>query len=122
VGVSAPVVGSPGVVGGVALPPPAAGWGLAYVERVTVHHHPSPKRHSPGRRVAAIRRSRLLTALMRLPGADVLRIARGGILEGPRGWEGLLRALPDVPAALRHRRRIPDWVHADLRRLSTGWS
>jgi GT2 family glycosyltransferase len=117
-----PVVRFPGEEERVALDLAAAGWGLAYVERVTVHHHPSPKRHSPGRRVAAIRRSRLLTALMRLPGADVLRIARGGILEGPRGWEGLLRALPDVPAALRHRRRIPDWVHADLRRLSTGES
>ena len=44
---------------------------MAYVDRVTVHHHPSSHRDAPARRQAAIWRSRLLTAVMRLPAADV---------------------------------------------------
>jgi GT2 family glycosyltransferase len=115
-----PVVRFPGEEERVALDLAAAGWGLAYVDEVTVHHHPSPRRHAPGRRRAAVWRSRSLTALMRLPAGDVLRTVRAALRDGYRGWEGLARALPDVPAALRRRRPIPEAVRCDLRRLSGG--
>jgi GT2 family glycosyltransferase len=113
-----PVVRFPGEEERVALDLAAAGWGLAYVDAVTVHHHPSVKRHSPGRRRAAVTRSRALTAVMRLPLREVVAVVRDAVLDGPRGWEGLVRGVPDLPAALRRRRPIPPQVRADLRRLA----
>ena len=113
-----PVVRFPGEEERLALDLAAAGWAMAYVDDVTVHHHPSPRRHAPGRRQAAIWRSRLLTAVMRLPAGDVGRLLGDALRTGRPGREGLVRALPDVPAALRRRRPIPPGVRADLRRLA----
>jgi GT2 family glycosyltransferase len=113
-----PVVRFPGEEERVALDLAAAGWGLAYVDEVTVHHHPSPRRHAPARRQAAIWRSRLLTALMRLPAGDVVRLLGGAARTGRPGLEGLARALPDLPAALRRRRPIPAELRAQLRTLA----
>jgi GT2 family glycosyltransferase len=96
----------------------AAGWGLAYVDEVTVHHHPSVWRDGPGRRQAAIWRSRLLTALMRHPLGDVGQLLVRAVLTGRPGVEGLVRAVPDVPAALRSRRPTPPQVREGLRRLA----
>ena len=115
-----PVVRVPGEEERVALDLAAAGWGLAYVDAVTVHHHPSIQRHSPVRRQVVIWRSRMLTAVMRLPVGDVARLLATAMTSGRPGLEGLLRALPDVPAALRRRRPIPARVRADLRRLAEG--
>ena len=42
------VVRFPGEEERLALDLAAAGWGLAYVDSVTVHHHPSPRRDAPG--------------------------------------------------------------------------
>lgn len=114
-----PVVRFPGEEERVALDLAAAGWGLAYVDEVTVHHHPSPRRDAPGPRQAALWRSRLLTALMRLSWPDVgAQLARA--VRSRRGLEGLWRALPDVPAALRRRRPVPAQVRNDLRLLAGG--
>ena len=113
-----PVVRFPGEEERVALDLAAAGWGLAYVDEVTVHHHPSPNRHAPGRRKAAVWRSKVLTGLMRFPARDLPPLFRDVVRAGPRAVEGLLRALPDVPAALRQRHPIPASVRADLRRLA----
>jgi GT2 family glycosyltransferase len=112
-----PVVRFPGEEERVALDLATAGWGLAYVDEVTVHHHPSPRRHAAGRRQAAIWRSRLLTALMRRPARDLAGLVATAV-RSRRGVEGLLRALPDVAEALRRRRPVPDLVRADLRLLA----
>jgi GT2 family glycosyltransferase len=108
------VVRFPGEEERVALDLAAAGWELAYVDDVTVHHHPSPVRHAPARRQVAIWRSRLLTALMRLPAGDVLRTVAGAVRAGRPGIVGTLRALPDAPGALQRRRVIPPVVRASL--------
>jgi GT2 family glycosyltransferase len=113
------VVRFPGEEERVALDLATAGWGLAYVDGVTVHHHPSPRRDAPGPRRAAVWRSRLLTALMRLPWPEVVR-QLGTAVRTPRGVQGLARALPDVPAALRRRRPIPQQVRSGLRVLAEG--
>src|SRR4051812_6941439 len=55
-----PVVRFPGEEERVALDLVAAGWGIAYVDAVTVHHHPSPRRHSPAQRQGARLRRRPL--------------------------------------------------------------
>jgi GT2 family glycosyltransferase len=112
-----PVVRFPGEEERVALDLAAAGWGMAYVEEVVVHHHPSPRRHSPEERKAAIWRSKLLTAVMRLPVRDVVRLHAAALRERP-GRAGLVRGLRDVPAAVRGRRRIPAWLDDQLRLLA----
>jgi GT2 family glycosyltransferase len=112
------VVRFPGEEERLALDLAAAGWGLAYVDAVTVHHHPSVRRDRPGRRQAGIWRSRLLTALMRHPAGDVGGLLVRAALAGRPGVEGLVRAVPDVPAALRHRRPMPSQVREGLRRLA----
>ncbi len=112
------VIRFPGEEERLALDLASAGWTMAYVEEVTIHHHPSPRREAPERRQAGIWRSRLLTATMRLPVADVAALLIAAVRAGRPGLTGLARALPDVPAALRHRRPIPAGVRADLRLLT----
>jgi GT2 family glycosyltransferase len=113
-----PVVRFPGEEERLALDLAAAGWGMSYVDAVTVHHHPSPHRHAPGRRQAAIWRSRVLTAVMRRSPADLARVVGAAARSGRPGVEGLVRAAPDLPAALRRRRPIPAHVRADVRLLA----
>ena len=112
-----PVVRFPGEEERLSLDLAAAGWDIAYVDSVTVHHHPSTRRHDPGARRTAIWRSKVLTAVMRLPLRDVVRTAVTALRTGAPERRGLRRALPDLPAALRRRRRVPDAVLADLRLL-----
>jgi GT2 family glycosyltransferase len=113
-----PVVRFPGEEERLALDLAAAGWGLAYVDSVTVHHHPSPQRHSPVRRQAAIWRSRVLTAVMRHHVPELAGVLVTAVRSGRPGVEGLIRAAPDLPAALLRRRPIPPGVRADLRLLA----
>ena len=112
-----PVVRFPGEEERLSLDLAAAGWGIAYVDGVTVHHHPSTKRHAPEQRRTAIWRSRLLTAVMRRPWPEVCRLALTAVHTGPER-RGLLRALRELPAALRRREPIPVSVRADLRVLA----
>jgi GT2 family glycosyltransferase len=112
------VVRFPGEEERLALDLAAAGWGMAYVDEVTVHHHPSPRRHAPEQRQAAIWRSRVLTALMRRPAPDVARLVLQGMRTGGPQRRGLVDALPDMPAALRRRRSLPPQVRTELRMLA----
>jgi GT2 family glycosyltransferase len=111
------VVRFPGEEERVALDLAAAGWGLAYVDEVTVHHHPSTHREPNTTRQTGIWRSRVLTALMRYPlpavAGQLLRAARAG----RPGLSGLAGALPRVPAALRARRVLPTTVMTGVREL-----
>jgi GT2 family glycosyltransferase len=113
-----PVVRFPGEEERLALDLAAAGWGMAYVDSLTVHHHPSPRRDAPGRRQAGIWRSKLLTAVMRYPVPDVAEVLAAAARSGRPGLEGLARALPDLPAALARRRPIPPEVRAGVRLLA----
>ncbi|SFF76161.1 glycosyltransferase family 2 protein [Blastococcus tunisiensis] len=112
------VIRFPGEEERLALDLAAAGWGLAYVDAVTVHHHPSTRRDGAGRRQAGIARSRVLTAVMRHPLPEVARAVADAVRSGRPGLEGLARALPDLPAAVRRRRPVPERVRADLRTLA----
>jgi GT2 family glycosyltransferase len=115
-----PVVRFPGEEERLSLDLAAAGWGLAYVDEVTVHHHPSTRRDDPAARRTAIWRSKLLTAVMRLPPSDVLRVVRAGVRAGAPERRGLLRALRDLPRAVRHRHRVPGSVLAARRLLEAS--
>jgi GT2 family glycosyltransferase len=96
----------------------AAGWGMAYVDSLTVHHHPSSRRHAPEQRRTAIWRSKVLTALMRRPAREVAQLVLEALRSGAPERRALLRALPDVPAALSARRPLPPRVREQLRVLA----
>jgi GT2 family glycosyltransferase len=114
------VVRFPGEEERLALDLATAGWAIAYVREVTVHHHPSVRRHAPGRRQAAIWRSRVLTAVMRHHVPELAAVLKDAVRAGRPGLEGLLRAVPDLPGALRSRRPIPPRLRADLDLLGRG--
>jgi GT2 family glycosyltransferase len=97
----------------------ASGWGLAYVEDVVAHHHPSPRRDPAGRRRVQVR-NRLWFAWLRRPpqvvALSTLRaLARSAFDRNAR--DGLGEALRGLPWVLAERRRLPARVEADLRRL-----
>jgi GT2 family glycosyltransferase len=93
-----------------------AGWGLAYVDDVVAHHHPSTARDSVARQARAAR-NRLLTAVMRRPWPVVLRAATEDLRGGPAGRLAVAQALLKLPAALGRRRTIPAHVEAARRLL-----
>jgi GT2 family glycosyltransferase len=94
----------------------AMNWGLAYVEDVVAHHHPSPVR-DPVARAARAARNELLTAVMRRPWPVVVRAVTAAARTGTPGRLALRQALPVLPRALRRRRRLPQHVEDARRRL-----
>ena len=94
------------------------GWGLAYVDRVVAHHHPSPAR-DPVARQARAARNRLLTTVLRRPWPVVLAAVVDDLRDGRAGRMAVRQSLPRVPRALRRRRTVPLEVEA-ARRLLDG--
>ncbi|WP_328470003.1 glycosyltransferase [Actinoplanes sp. NBC_00393] len=95
----------------------AAGWWLCYDEALVVRHFPQPAGRDDGARRRIEARNRMLTALLRRPPAVVARTLVSAARDSPAaGWD-VLRALP---WALRHRRRLPPAVEANLARLPSG--
>jgi hypothetical protein len=102
----------------VALDLQSAGWGLAYVEDVVAHHHPSTQRpHSAGRE-RLLARNALLTACMRRPWPVVAHRTAEAWRAGGESRAGALAVVPRLPKALLRRRRVPEAVEARLRTLS----
>ncbi|MEV0756697.1 glycosyltransferase [Streptosporangium sp. NPDC050280] len=94
----------------------AAGWGLAYVDDVVAHHHPSASRDVSRRRVLASRNA-VLNAVLRRPWPVVTRTVLTAACEGPAGWRGLGYALRKLPRALANRRTLSPLVEAARRSL-----
>jgi GT2 family glycosyltransferase len=92
------------------------GWGLAYVDSVVAHHHPSPVRDSLDRQARAAR-NRLLTMILRRPWPVVLAAMAGDLRAGRAGRMAVRQTLPRLPRALRRRRRLPAEVEAARRLL-----
>jgi N-acetylglucosaminyl-diphospho-decaprenol L-rhamnosyltransferase len=99
----------------------AAGWGLAYVEEVVAHHHPSRSRDPEGRRRVQVRNG-LWSIWLRRP----LGVAAGRTLSmlmeaagDAGGRTGVVEAVRGLPWVLRARRPVPREVEADLRRLGS---
>jgi N-acetylglucosaminyl-diphospho-decaprenol L-rhamnosyltransferase len=93
----------------------AAGWQLAYVDRVVAHHHPSPSR-DPARRRVVQRRNATYTRVLRRPLPVVARgVARD--LRHPEGRAALAEAARRLPWLVRERRRVPASLEAQVRLL-----
>ena len=96
------------------------GWGLAYVDAVVAHHHPSPSRDPAGRRRVQLRNA-LWSAWLRRPlGGAARQTAQLAALalHQPGASSGLLLALLGLPWVLRERRPIPKELEAALRTLT----
>jgi GT2 family glycosyltransferase len=97
----------------------ARGWGLAYVDEVVAHHHPSPVRDPAGRRRRQVRNA-LWSAWLRRPlgGAarQTVRLAALAVHQ-PGAWQGVLLAMGGLPWVLRERRPVPRDLEAAIRRL-----
>jgi N-acetylglucosaminyl-diphospho-decaprenol L-rhamnosyltransferase len=94
----------------------AAGWGLAYVPELVVHHHPSPSGRSPAARRRREIRNGLLTAWLRRPLPAVARAAAAA-LSTRDGRAGLADAARALPRLARERRLLPPTVEAARARL-----
>lgn len=97
----------------------AAGWGLAYVPDLVVHHHPSRTGRDPSARRRREARNRLLTAWLRRPLPAVARTAAASLATRD-GRAGLADAARVLPAVARARRPVPPCVEAARARL-TGY-
>lgn len=100
----------------------SAGWRIAYVREIVLHHHPSPMRDVPARRLVVLR-NRLWLAWLRLSPRlawhetrQLLREAQGHGLRGPVLWQAL-RGAPWVAA---HRRPAPAEVQAQFAQVHGG--
>ncbi|SDJ25486.1 glycosyltransferase family 2 protein [Nonomuraea jiangxiensis] len=94
----------------------AAGWGLAYVEEIVAHHHPSPVRDGSHRQALSARNA-VLTAVLRRPWPMVARAVLHAVRAGKHSRRGLRDTLPRLPRALANRRRLPKAVETARRSL-----
>ncbi len=95
------------------------GWGLAYVEDMVVHHHPSTVRDAHARRRLGIRNTLWFTWLRR-PVPSALRRTVGLLRTFPRdtvSLAGLVDALRGLPWVVRARQVVPPRVESMLRAL-----
>lgn len=97
----------------------SAGWGLAYVEDVVAHHHPSVVRDAHARRRLGVRNALWFTWLRR-PIPSALRRTVGLLRTLPRdpvSLASMVDALRGLPWVARRRRVVPDRVESLLRAL-----
>ncbi|HZR35445.1 MAG TPA: glycosyltransferase [Nevskia sp.] len=96
----------------------AAGWSMAYLPSLCVHHHPSSRRDAAGRRRLLLRNA-LWTAWLRRPwGAawrQTLRLYRAA--PGGLAWRAVAEAAAGLPWVLANRRVVPPRVEALCRLL-----
>jgi len=100
----------------------AAGYALAYVEDLVVHHHPSTRRDA-GRRRHLLLRNALWCAWLRRPAPTALRLTLalvGRQRRDPALPRALVAALAGAPWVVRHRSVVPRQVECGLRRLDVA--
>jgi GT2 family glycosyltransferase len=97
----------------------AAGWELRYLDAAVAHHHPDAGAPRPGREVTQ-RRNALWVLWLRRPARIALAGTARALQRGPAGRRALLAALRGAPRVLADRRRVPEPVERDLRRLEAA--
>lgn len=100
----------------------AAGYALAYVDEIVVHHYPSPRRRTARQRRLQLRNA-LWCAWLRRPPATALRLtlatARAHVAD-PALAPALASAVAGLSWILRRRQVVPDEVEEGLRQLETS--
>jgi N-acetylglucosaminyl-diphospho-decaprenol L-rhamnosyltransferase len=94
----------------------AAGWGMAYLPELVVHHHPSREGRDPSARRRREVRNKLLTSWLRRPLPTFVRMAAASLVtrDGRGGLADAARIFPQVAHA---RRPVPASVEAARARL-----
>lgn len=95
------------------------GWDQVYVDEVVAHHFPSGARDSNTAPIQQAR-NRFLTAVLRRPWPVVADHFVGTLLGEKADRIGLMTAIPKVPKAMAHRRRLPAQVEQARCRLDSG--
>ncbi len=97
----------------------ARGWGLAYVDEVVAHHHPSPSRDPAGRRRTQVRNAAWSVWLRRPVGtvARQLLAMAPRLATDPATRSGLLEAVCGLPWVLRDRAVVSRELECWLRPL-----
>ena len=100
----------------------ATGWGLAYVDDVVAHHHPSPARDPAARRRQQLRNDLLATWMRRRWRVVAACTADIGTraLRDAAARAAAREALRRLPAALARRRPLPREVERQLSLLDGG--
>jgi len=93
----------------------SAGWGLAYVDDIVVHHQPAPGPRAW--RGTSELRNRLWSAWLRRPLRRAVRLTIAMVVCRDGGGRALLAALPGLPWIAGERRVVPARVEASLRAL-----
>jgi len=96
-----------------------AGWAMAYVPSVVVHHRPSPRRDVAARRRLLLRNGLWCAWLRRTPRhawRETIESVREAARQ-PALWPALIAAVAGLPWVLRDRRAAPPHVEAMLERL-----
>jgi GT2 family glycosyltransferase len=99
-----------------------AGWAMAYVPSVVVHHRPSPRRDVIARRRLLLRNRLWCAWLRRTPRhawRDTLESLRE-VAGRPALWPAVAAAVAGLPWVLRDRRVAPPHVEAMLERLRSA--
>ena len=94
-----------------------AGWALAYVAELIVHHYPSPQRDAQAR-LRLLARNALWIAWLRRPLGRALRMTARAVRRSRRDRvvrAALAEALPGLPWALRHRQVVSAALEQQLR-------
>jgi N-acetylglucosaminyl-diphospho-decaprenol L-rhamnosyltransferase len=97
----------------------AAGWQLAYVDELLVHHYPSPRRNGRTREVV-LARNALWFSWLRRPLRNVLTHTLSALVQATTDGTkraALAQAVRGLPWVLRDRHLLPRGVEQDLRRL-----
>jgi GT2 family glycosyltransferase len=106
----------------VALDLVAAGWALAYVDSIVIHHFPSPQRDAVARR-RLLHRNALWLAWLRRPLRSALRetgrLIRTTVLQ-PHLAPGFIQGLAGIRWVAQNRRVLPAFVETALRQLERG--
>ncbi|GLY67868.1 glycosyltransferase family 2 protein [Amycolatopsis taiwanensis] len=95
-------------------------WKLCYAGEVHAHHHPSPNRPAPTWRARAEWRNNLLITWLRRPMRRCLAQTTALAVRAVRDADArtvLVGLLARLPPALRQRRRLPEFVEQQARRL-----
>jgi GT2 family glycosyltransferase len=95
----------------------ARGWGLAYVDEVVAHHHPSPSRDPAGRRRVQVRNALWSAWLRRRPAGVAGQTTRlvAAALADPASRAGVLEAVRGLPWVVRERRPVSPELEAAIR-------
>ncbi|MGI8537164.1 MAG: glycosyltransferase family 2 protein [Mycobacteriales bacterium] len=100
----------------------AAGWGVAYVDKVVAHHHPGANSDRDGRKQLEVRNA-LLAALLRRPAPMVARLLLAllpRLASEPQVRGGVTDALRRLPSALAQRHPLPAHVEREVRLLEAA--